>query len=266
MEYFYLRNFPITPESMCKNYYTLLSFFVVALIHAQQNPVRNLKGKVSIDFSVLANISIINTRTEKYAVTDEEGYFTIQVKEHDTLLFSAVNIKPKKISISCEDMESDKIYVKLESSVTQLNEVVIVNYPKINAVSLGIIPAGQKKFTPAERRLNTATRTDAQLGLDTKFSIDPLLNALSGRTAMLKSALETEKKENWLQRVQDLYDEGFLLAKLKIPFDYIKGFQYFLVENQPFLNTLVSKNKSMSDFIIGELAVKFIENIANEKK
>jgi carboxypeptidase-like protein len=250
---------------MHKNYYTLLSCFIVLLVNAQENRVKNIKGKVIADFSNLADINIINMRTEKYAVTDQDGYFSIQVKEDDTLMFSAVNIMPKKITVSCEDMESDKIYVKLESSVTQLNEVVIVKYGNINAVALGIIPAGQKKYTPAERKLNTATRTDAQIGLDTKFSVDPLLNAISGRTAMLKKALETEKKENWLQRIQDLYNEDFLLEKLKIPFDYIKGFQYFLVESQPFLNTLALKNTSMSDFLVGELAVKFIENIANEK-
>ncbi len=250
---------------MYKNYYTLLSFFILLLVNGQDR-VRNIKGKVTVDFSNPADINVINTRTEKYAITGEDGYFAIQVKEGDTLMFSSVNIKPKKIAVSCEDMESDKIYVKLETSAIQLNEVVVVNYRNINAVSLGIIPAGQKKYTPAERRLKTATGADAQIGLDTKFSIDPLLNAVSGRTAMLKKALETEKKENWLQKIQDLYTEDFLLETLKIPFDYIRGFQYFLVESQPFLNTLASRNSSMSDFLVGELAVKFIENIANEKK
>lgn len=250
---------------MHKNHYTILFLFVVLLVNAQDH-VKNIKGKVTADFSNLADINVINMRTEKYTVTDQDGYFAIQVKEGDTLMFSSVNIKPQKITVSCEDMERDKVYVKLESSTIQLNEVVIVNYRNINAVSLGIIPAGQKRYTPAERRLKTATGTDAQIGLNTKFSIDPLLNAISGRTAMLKKALETEKKENWLQRIQDLYSEDFLLEKLKIPFDYIKGFQYFLVESQPFLNTLASRNTAMSDFLVGELAVRFIENIANEKK
>ncbi|AWA28865.1 hypothetical protein HYN48_01485 [Flavobacterium magnum] len=239
---------------------------MIALAHAQQNPVKNIKGRVAIDFSDPAHINVINVRTERFAVTDGDGYFTIQAAENDTLMFSAINIKPFRMAIACEDMENETMYVKLQSVVTQLNEVVIMNYPGINAVSLGIIPAGQKKYTPAERRLKTATGADAQIGLDTKFSIDPLLNAISGRTAVLRKALETEKKENWLQRIQYLYDDNFLLQKLKIPFDYIKGFQYFLVENQRFLNTLASKNTSMSDFIVGELATEFIKNIANEKK
>ncbi|WP_298155373.1 carboxypeptidase-like regulatory domain-containing protein [Flavobacterium sp.] len=251
---------------MTKNLFLLLSLLALLPSVAQENALKNIKGKVYSDFSNLSDINVINLRSEKYAVTNHDGYFTIQVKEGDTLLFTAVNVHPKKAAIGCEDFESEKMYVKLQSVVNQLKEVVIVNYKNINAVALGIIPADQKKFTPGERRLNTATRLDAQIGLDTKFSLDPLLNAISGRTAMLKKALETEEKETWLQRVIDLYNDDFLINTLKIPIDYVKGFQYFIIENKSFLNTLALNNKSMSDFLLGQLATKFIENIANEKK
>jgi hypothetical protein len=40
--------------------------------------------------------------------------------------------------------------------MNQLDEVVIRRYNNINAVSLGIIPANQKSYTPAERKLRTA--------------------------------------------------------------------------------------------------------------
>jgi hypothetical protein len=52
-----------------------------------------------------------------------------------------------------------------------------VNESTITAESLGIIPYGQKKYTPAERKLYTATSGGG---------IDGLLNTISGRKAMLK--------------------------------------------------------------------------------
>jgi hypothetical protein len=38
-----------------------------------------------------------------------------------------------------------------------LEEVTIIDYKKISAVSLGTTSKGVKKYTPAERRLYTAT-------------------------------------------------------------------------------------------------------------
>ena len=43
----------------------------------------------------------------------------------------------------------------------QLEEVIVKRYDNINAESLGIISQGQKKYTAAERKLETATALNA---------------------------------------------------------------------------------------------------------
>jgi hypothetical protein len=55
-------------------------------------------------------------------------------------------------------------------------KVVIDENSQISAENLGIIPYGQKKYSPAERKLYTA-----RSGL-----LDPALNWITGRKAMLK--------------------------------------------------------------------------------
>jgi hypothetical protein len=128
-----------------------------------------------------------------------------------------------------------------------LKEVIVNKHPEINAVSLGISAKGIKKYTPAERRLYTATSTPG----------DALLNMMSGRTAMLKKEIEVEKKYSLLAKIDALFEENYYTKTLKIPADYIKGFQFYCVEDEKLATALRSKNKTMTMFLIVPLAQKF---------
>jgi hypothetical protein len=134
---------------------------------------------------------------------------------------------------------------------------VIVSESTITAESLGIIPYGQKKYTPAERKLYTATSGNG---------IDGLLNTISGRKAMLKKEIVIEKKEQLLARIEVLFEDKYYIENLKIPTDYIRGFQYYCIDDIAFANALQSKNKTMVMFLIVRLAENYNEIIAGEKK
>ena len=95
-------------------------------------------------------------------------------------------------------------------------------------------------------------------------SADPLLNWISGRTKMLKKGLAVEKKEFYLTQLENMFSDDYLISKLKIPAEYVKGFVYYVVENEQLVSNLKMKNKSMTAFLLGELAVKYIEIIASE--
>jgi hypothetical protein len=88
----------------------------------------------------------------------------------------------------------------------------------------------------------------------------------SGRAAMLRKELEVERKEILMQQITDLFDEEYFLINLKIPREYIKGFQFYIVENTSFVSALRSKNKSMITFLIGELALKYNKISSDEKQ
>ena len=53
--------------------------------------------------------------------------------------------------------------------------------------------------------------------------------------------------------------------RLKIPSEYVKGFEYYAIENDKFTVILNSKNKTSTEFLLGELAVKYKEILASEK-
>ncbi len=214
---------------------------------------KKINGKVTADCSDLEGIYIINLHSEKATVTERGGYFSINASVGDTLVFSSVQFKALKVSLKEQDFAKELLFVKMETLVRLLDEVKINEYKNINAVSLGIIPANVKRYTPAKRKLYTATSGGGIL------PIDPVLNWISGRTAMLKKEVEVEKKESLLDKILDLFGDKYFTETLKIPEDYIKGFQYYVVEDLKFAEAIKAKNKTMTTFIMNELAVKYKE-------
>lgn len=212
------------------NKYTFLSvfcFLMVLFSQAQERLVIQLKGKVLSKTIDLEGINVINSKTEKIAITALGGYFSIPVCEGDTLTFSAVQFKGIRIAITASDIVKPLLFVKMEPIINQLNEVLIFQYKNINAVALGIIPRELQSYTPAERRLKTATGMDARIGFNTALTIDPLLNLFSGRTAELIKNIEVERKEILLKKIENRFEKTYLVQKLEIPEQFVKAFEYF---------------------------------------
>jgi hypothetical protein len=89
---------------------------------------------------------------------------------------------------------------------------------------------------------------------------DPILNAISGRTKMLKAELQVERKEFALQTLTELFEKSYFIEKLHIPADYVKGFQYYAVENNGLRSVLKTRNKTQIDFILSQLSVEYLKN------
>ncbi|MFV8373819.1 hypothetical protein [Flavobacterium sp. LB1P62] len=239
-------------------------FFILVVSKAfAQEPVPvKLNGKVIADMSDLEGIYVINLKTEKAAIIEKSGYFSIPAVVGDTLVFSAVQFKGIRIVLTQKHFENDFLFVKMEPIMNQLKEIVVRGgYDNINAVALGIIPKRQKKYTPAERKYVTASS-----GRMNPQGFDPLLNYFSGRSAMLKKEIEVEKKESYLMSLEEMFGKDYFVNKLKIPSEYVKGFEYFAVENTKFTKILDSKNKTIIEFLLGELAAKYNEIVARENK
>lgn len=241
--------------------------FVLAITSAQAQTFERkiLKGKVNAHTSNLEGIFVINKTSEKEAVTKEGGFFTIMAKPGDSLMFASIEFKGKTVAVDSIHFGQEMLNVKLETMVNQLDEVMVIQYKDINAYSLGILTKKAKSYTPAERKLHAATGVDPKIGLNSSFGVDPLFNLLSGRTSMLKKELEVEKKENWLEKLSDLYDEEYLSVNLKIPAAYLKGFLYYIVENEHFVKSLSAKDKTMNRFLLVQLAEKYLKTIEDEK-
>ncbi|MCP2029903.1 hypothetical protein L1276_005098 [Flavobacterium sp. HSC-32F16] len=248
--------------------------FLVAVISQNswsQNQERSVvNGKITSNTNDLEGVYVVNAKTEVMTTTDGSGAFSILAKPDDVLVFSSIQFKENRVLLTCEDFTNLNFTVRMSLVMHQLQEVVIRRYDNINAVALGIVPSGQKSYTEAERKLRTATALDATANAGTmaggSISADPLLNFFSGRTAMLKKEVEVEKKEFFMKLLERMFSLEHFIERLKIPAEYVKGFEYYAVENKQFTNILNSKNKTSTEFLLGELAVKYKEIIASERK
>lgn len=227
-----------------------------------------IKGKVIVKDAMVGGVRVVNLVSEKEVLTDSKGEFSIWVKPEDLLVFSATHLDHMRKFIEEEDYNATLITIEMTSKITQLDEVEVRNFSNINAVSLGILSKPAKVYTPAERRLQTATGLYPTANMGTmmggSIGLDPLLNLISGRTAMLKKEAEVEKKEFLLHKLNSLYEEDYYTEKLKIKKESIKGFQYYAIYDERFITALNSKNKLLTTFLIGGLALEF-NKISNEK-
>lgn len=249
-----------------------ITLFVLSLFSqitfGQTDGEKIIRGKITAKSGNVTGVNIVNLVNEKSTSSDANGDFSILAKAGDLLVFSSVNLECHRKLIEEEDLLTKVIAIEMIPKITELDEVIVNKHVEINAVDLGISPKGIKHRTQMERRLYTAGDFKAihLLGLlGGSLDTDALLNSINGRTAMIKKLAELEKKVLLLEKTGVLFEEEYYTNTLKIPSEYIRGFQYYLVENERFTTVLKSKNKTNIEFLMVELAEKYNEMIANQK-
>lgn len=237
---------------------------------SQNQDRANVNGKIVSNTNDLEGVYVVNAQTEVMMTTAADGTFSILAKPGDTLVFSSIQFKENRVLLTNENVTDLNFTVKLSLVMHQLQEVIVKRYDNINAAAMGIVPGNQKTYTESERKLRTATALDATASASGmaggSISADPFLNFLSGRTKMLKKELAVEKKEFFLKLLENMFTLDHFINRLKIPVEYVKGFEYYAVENDKFTVILNSKNKTSTEFLLAELAVKYKEILAVENK
>lgn len=246
------------PMKLLQKHLIVIILAIAGFASAQERCTLN--GKVTSNFDDLEGIYVINRNTEVTVTTKRGGYFRIEAAVNDTLVVSALQFVAKDVVVAASDFSEDLLLVPLQTRHRELSEVIITHYSHINSVSLGLVKADQKQYTPAGRKLATASSfRQNPLGLD------PLMNAFSGRTAMLRKAQETEEKETLMDKIYYLYTEEDIVAKLKIPLEYVRGFVFYVVENKYLTKAINEKNTDMARFMMSGLAEKYLSLLENDK-
>lgn len=228
-----------------------------------------IHGKIIVESGNVAGITVINLVNEKSTVSDNNGDFYILAKAEDLLVFSSVNLEYYRRSIEEEDLKTEILTIKLIAKTTELDEVVVNKHSEINAVDLGISPKGIKHRTQMERKLYTAGdfKPIHLVGLlGGSLNVDALLNSINGRTQMTKKLIELENKVNLLEKTDLFFEDEYYVNTLKIPTEYVKGFKYYIVEDEKFTTILKSRNKTQIEFAMVSLAERYNEIIASENK
>jgi hypothetical protein len=231
----------------------LKGLFIVVILFLISNTSKGqsieLYGKVESALDN-ENIHVINRTAQLFTTTNSRGEFLITVKLKDTLSFSSIQHKPKDIIISEEIVLGNSFIIYLEEQINQLDEVVVGKVlsgdlmfdiqntegkAPINFYDVGIPGYTGKIATQSERRLHEATTGGGIVPLN------PILNAISGRTKMLKNQIRVEEKDKLMRSIkariaQDFFDSNPLSDDLKM------DFFYFCMDDVDFMK--YCKNKS----------------------
>lgn len=223
-----------------------LLFSVVSAV-AQTEVSKKLEGRVNSTDGDVAATHVLNLTTQRATITDVNGFFTIDVHLRDTLEFSAVQYRKKIIIVSKPIMESKFISIELDESLTQLDEVTVTPYnlsgdlmkdlatlelePVVTASTLGLPNAYVIPLTKAERELSAATSNPF-------MSFDPLINAITGRTKMLKKRVVRNKLYQRSLRVKAIFTDSIYQEQFHIPNEKIDDFLYFCEVDPVFQNVV----------------------------
>jgi len=222
---------------MIKNSLICIGFLLISSsLGAQSLFSKKLKGRVYSNDGDVAATNILNITANKGTITDTDGFFSITANPNDTLVFSAVQFKKKEIVITQGIINQGFLNVLLEDALNELDEVVVTPYnltgditkdidliqtePVVTSSTLGLPNAYVKPISKAERELYAATANPF-------MSFDPLINAISGRTKMLKKRVARNNLYSRTEKVKAFYADSLFRIDLKIPEEKVDDLLYF---------------------------------------
>lgn len=211
------------------------SLFIIILFwfHSLCSQTIELSGKVTASGDV-EGIHVINVSYSQFTTTNEFGVFVIPARLNDTIKFTGIKYEVSQVVITPLLFQTKTIDVALEDNINVLDEVIIgkiltgdllldlensVAKPAINFYDLNIPGYLGKPKTQSERRLYEAT---SGAGL---IPLNPLLNAISGRTKMLKNQVRLENQDKCMNAIRSefsevLFEDDFLEEDLRAEYFY----------------------------------------------
>ena len=108
-------------------------FFLILLQFGFSQNEKLIEGIVFCDNLPLQGIEIVNIVSEKTAITDIDGKFSILVKVEDMLVFVSKKYDYKRLFIDKEFLDKNNFTILLTRKPEQLEEVMVtkVSFPKI---------------------------------------------------------------------------------------------------------------------------------------
>lgn len=231
-----------------------------------------LKGQILASDEV-EGIHILNHTSKTFTISNSKGEFLIPVRLNDTLTFSGVSYELKKVMISQVLIHSTRLTIYLADKINTLDEVVVGKIltgdlsadlansgvkRNIDFYDLGIVGYQGKRKTHSERRLYTAgdfkpIHLLALLG--GTLPVDPIINAISGRTKLLKHRVRLEAKDKCINQIKANLSE-LLFTAHELEDSHRNEFFYFCADDAQFDNLCAINNDFKTlEFLKEKLAI-----------
>tara|TARA_R110000868_G_scaffold3368_5_gene21795 strand:+ start:1434 stop:2186 length:753 start_codon:yes stop_codon:yes gene_type:complete len=221
---------------------------------AQTTANRVLKGQVRNDLAPIENVIVFDVNAKAGTVVNQYGYFTLSAKVQDTLVFSSLTFKSKRIVLKEEDFINNILVVNLEVFTNELSEVLILAKKELNPIQGGTQKYVDMKFFDDEK---SSPKIKA---------FQPLTDLSNGTdfVRIYKDVIKVLRKDN--PKKTDFYKEtsfselalssvnySFFANTLELNDDEIKLFLVFC-ENDPKSRTVMGPTDQfkLMDFLISK--------------
>lgn len=111
-----------------KNYILVLYLLCFIFSFGQITNREVLRGHILADSVAVENVTIFNKSSNKGAVSDELGFFSIYAKPSDTLVFSNIVYSSRALVLSEFDFKIKVVSVELKTKVNELDEIIVTPY------------------------------------------------------------------------------------------------------------------------------------------
>ncbi len=220
----------------------------------------------------LSDIHIINLNNKFGTISNKNGEFRILASVNDTLLFSSLQYKKKKISLSDIQIKNKNIVVQLYPLVNQLNEVYIegltgVLESDMNKVPEDTIPKISMNFkisfnkSPLEKRKGNEKSTihAPLIPFGVKMKID-----ISGYKRYIKEKAlrySIKRKKDFPEKLKKDFGIDYFTEVLKIPKDKINHFLSYCE-----YRNIIDKYHNNKQLEVIEILIEESENYNNIKE
>ena len=205
-----------------------------------------VRGRVMHDTIPLSGAHVLNLYTHAITTTDANGYFTLKARERHTLQFTYVGMETAYRTLIKADFGFGGIVIQMKEAINQLSEVEVSKYRKISAQDLGILQHTPVERTFAEKRLYSATHSGGGI-----LSIDLIVNAITGKTKILKKIVANEKNLAVASYIRE-HMAPFLQKELKLNEEEIDILAYFVMERPEFHELVRKKDNKPMEFMLLE--------------
>ena len=231
-------------------------FALLILTHvayAQELSRRIVHGQAVNDSIKVENVIVFNVSAKLGAVVKASGYFDIKARENDTLVFSSLLFRSKRIVLSADDIKAAEIKIQLQTFTNQLTEVVIESNRNLKPISGSKQDIIDKQYVDDVQSSpkNTVMPTNVtENGMDFVRMYKDVMRLIRNNNPNKNDLTSTT---TFTELVMKKIKYSFFSSTLKLQDDEIKLFLLYCENDSRVTKVMKSKSEfELMDFLIEE--------------
>lgn len=202
-------------------YAALLLILGVGFLHGQSD--QQLNGWVIDDATdeALRDVHVVNKRSLKGTLSGKKGYFQIELRYGDTVVFSRMGYKYYYFVYQDSAAALSEVVVALEERNYMLDEVSVFSY------ELSSNKPREMELRKPERPSNREIRRDKPIQADISSPAEYLYNLLGSKPKQLRKLRELEEADAYRRKLYESHNRERVMELTGLSREELETFMYY---------------------------------------